>query len=85
MRTTLNIDNRLLEQAMELTGLTEKTAVVHAGLKSEGIIPAQEFKDSHGQLSVKVGDQVEVVVESVEDGSGETRLSRGSVRPSPSC
>jgi Arc/MetJ family transcription regulator len=33
MRTTLNIDNRLLEQAMELTGLTEKTAVVHAGLK----------------------------------------------------
>jgi small subunit ribosomal protein S1 len=60
----------------EVVRVSDEWVVVHAGLKSEGIIPAQEFKDSHGELHVKVGDQVEVVVESVEDGSGETRLSR---------
>src|SRR5688572_19033941 len=60
----------------EVVRVSDEWVVVHAGLKSEGIIPAQEFKDSQGELHVKVGDQVEVVVESVEDGSGETRLSR---------
>ncbi len=60
----------------EVVRVDDDWVVVHAGLKSEGIIPAQEFKDSHGELHVKVGDQVEVVVEAVEDGSGETRLSR---------
>ena len=60
----------------EVVRVDDEWVVVHAGLKSEGIIPAQEFKDSQGLLSVKVGDQVEVVVESVEDGTGETRLSR---------
>ncbi len=60
----------------EVVRVDDEWVVVHAGLKSEGTIPAQEFKDSQGLLSVKVGDQVEVVVESVEDGTGETRLSR---------
>jgi small subunit ribosomal protein S1 len=60
----------------EVVRVSDDWVVVHAGLKSEGSIPAQEFKDSHGALHVKVGDQVEVVVESVEDGTGETRLSR---------
>ncbi|WP_027350852.1 30S ribosomal protein S1 [Halotalea alkalilenta] len=49
---------------------------VNAGLKSEGQIPAAQFKDENGQLTVKVGDEVRVALEAVEDGFGETRLSR---------
>ena len=49
---------------------------VHAGLKSEGAIPVQQFFDEAGQLEINVGDDVEVVVEAVEDGCGFTRLSR---------
>jgi len=50
--------------------------VVSAGLKSEAIIDIQQFKNERGELEVKVGDDVEVALDSVEDGSGETRLSR---------
>ena len=50
--------------------------IVNAGLKSEGVISAEEFKDENGELTVKVGDEIEVVLEYVEDGFGETRLSR---------
>ena len=50
--------------------------VVNAGLKSEGVIPASQFYNEEGELEVAVGDQVEVVLETVEDGFGETRLSR---------
>jgi small subunit ribosomal protein S1 len=50
--------------------------IVHAGLKSEGVIPIEEFKNAAGELEVAIGDQVEVTLEAVEDGFGETRLSR---------
>lgn len=50
--------------------------VVHAGLKSEGVIPIDQFLDDHGQPAVSVGDEVEVALDAVEDGFGETRLSR---------
>ena len=50
--------------------------VVDAGLKSEGIIPAEQFKDARGELTVKVGDRVDVVMEYMENGRGETQLSR---------
>jgi small subunit ribosomal protein S1 len=50
--------------------------IVHAGLKSEGVIPIEEFRNAAGELEVAVGDQVEVTLEAVEDGFGETRLSR---------
>jgi small subunit ribosomal protein S1 len=50
--------------------------VVSAGLKSEAVIPVQQFKNERGEVEVKVGDDVEVALDSVEDGSGETRLSR---------
>ena len=50
--------------------------VVHAGLKSEGIIPLEQFKDMDGKVEVQAGDEVEVAVEAFEDGFGETRLSR---------
>ncbi len=50
--------------------------VVHAGLKSEGIIPIDQFYDESGALEVSVGDEVDVALDTVEDGFGETRLSR---------
>ena len=50
--------------------------VVSAGLKSEAVIDIHQFKNERGEVEVKVGDDVEVALDSVEDGSGETRLSR---------
>jgi small subunit ribosomal protein S1 len=49
---------------------------VNAGLKSEGQIPVAQFRDDNGELSIAVGDEVHVALEAVEDGFGETRLSR---------
>ncbi len=49
---------------------------VHAGLKSEGVIPSSQFLDESGELTLNVGDEVQVALETVEDGFGETRLSR---------
>ncbi|MDT8893626.1 30S ribosomal protein S1 [Halomonas sp. I1] len=49
---------------------------VNAGLKSEGQIPAAQFRDENGELTIAVGDEVHVALEAVEDGFGETRLSR---------
>lgn len=56
--------------------INDETVTVHAGLKSEGHIPIEQFLGENQQLEVKVGDKVEVVLEAVEDGWGETRLSR---------
>ncbi len=50
--------------------------VVSAGLKSECFIPAEQFTDADGQLEIKIGDTVEVSLDAIEDGSGETRMSR---------
>ncbi|PIE46131.1 MAG: 30S ribosomal protein S1 [Gammaproteobacteria bacterium] len=50
--------------------------IVNAGLKSEGFIPVSEFTNADGELTIAVGDTVEVALEAVEDGFGETRLSR---------
>jgi small subunit ribosomal protein S1 len=50
--------------------------LVNAGLKSEAVIPVEQFKNDRGELEISVGDDVEVALDSVEDGSGETRLSR---------
>ena len=50
--------------------------LVNAGLKSEAVIPVEQFKNERGEIEVAVGDDVEVALDSVEDGNGETRLSR---------
>ena len=50
--------------------------VVHAGLKSEGVIPRVQFVSESGEFTLEVGDQVKVAMEIVDDGWGETRLSR---------
>ena len=49
---------------------------VHAGLKSEGVIPREQFLDDQGELTINVGDEVHVALDAVEDGFGETKLSR---------
>ena len=49
---------------------------VHAGLKSEGVIPRSQFFDDNGEITVAIGDMVQVALEAVEDGFGETKLSR---------
>jgi small subunit ribosomal protein S1 len=54
--------------------------VVNAGLKSESFIPLEEFKTDKGEIEVKVGDFVSVAIEALEDGYGETRLSRDKAK-----
>jgi small subunit ribosomal protein S1 len=56
--------------------LSDDFVVVNAGLKSEGVIPKEQFLNASGDLEVAVGDQVEVALDAVEDGFGATRLSR---------
>ena len=56
--------------------INEDVVIVNAGLKSEAVIPITQFFDDKGELEVSVGDDIEVAVDSVEDGFGETRLSR---------
>ena len=53
---------------------------VATGLKSEGIIPESQFMNELGEIEVKVGDEIEVVLETIEDGWGETRLSRDKAK-----
>ena len=52
------------------------TVIVNAGLKSEGLIPIEQFRNEKGDVEVSVGDTVDVALDTVEDGYGETRLSR---------
>jgi small subunit ribosomal protein S1 len=54
--------------------------VVNAGLKSEGVIPIEQFYNDSGMPDVRVGDTIEVALDAVEDGTGETRLSREKAR-----
>ncbi len=56
--------------------ISQDMVTVNAGLKSEAVIPVNQFHDENGELEVAVGDVVEVALDSVEDGFGETRLSR---------
>ena len=53
---------------------------IHVGLKSEGIVSLDEFKSNDGDVTIEVGDEVEVALEAVEDGYGETRISREKAR-----
>ncbi len=60
----------------EVVDINRDVVIVNAGLKSEGVIPVEQFYNENGELDVKVGDSVEVALDSFEDGYGETRLSR---------
>jgi small subunit ribosomal protein S1 len=75
-----SLANQRIRPGMILTGLvvdvTPDVVVVNVGLKSEAVIPLEQFKNERGEVEVRSGDQVEVALDSVEDGTGETRLSR---------
>ncbi|MBF1279008.1 MAG: 30S ribosomal protein S1 [Neisseria lactamica] len=60
----------------EVVGIDQNFVTVNAGLKSESLIDIAEFKNAQGEIEVKVGDFVTVTIESVENGFGETKLSR---------
>ena len=60
--------------------INKDAVIVYAGLKSEGIIPIDQFKITDGVLEVEVGDSVEVALDALEDGYGETKLSREKAR-----
>ena len=79
----------LLEESVETVEMIPGSIVVgtvvdidneyvtmHVGLKSEGVIPREQFLDVEGNFQLSVGDQVKVAMEVVDDGFGETRLSR---------
>jgi small subunit ribosomal protein S1 len=75
-----SLANQRIRPGMILTGLvvdvTPDVVIVNVGLKSEAVIPLEQFKNERGEVEVKAGEQVEVALDSVEDGTGETRLSR---------
>ena len=56
--------------------ITADHAVLSAGLKSESFVNINQFKDSDGEIEVNIGDTVKVVIEEIEDGEGQTKLSR---------
>ena len=56
--------------------ILETHAIVHVGLKSEAAIPIHEFVDEKGKTDLKVGDEVQLTLEAIEDGHGNTRVSR---------
>ncbi len=60
----------------QVVRVEQNVVVVNAGLKSESYIPVEEFKDATGAIEVKAGDFTTVAIESLENGYGETRLSR---------
>ncbi len=60
----------------KVVSVNADVVIVNAGLKSEAVIPVEQFYDEKGELEVEVGDEVEVALDAVEDGFGETRLSR---------
>ena len=60
----------------EVVSVDDDFVVVNAGLKSESVIPTEEFRNDRGELEVNPGDFVKVAIESIEDGYGSTKLSR---------
>lgn len=60
----------------KVIGIENDMVTIYVGLKSEGQVPIQQFQDVNGELEVKVGDDIEVALDSVENGRGQTRLSR---------
>lgn len=75
-----SISNAVMTPGAVVTGevvdVDGEVVIVNAGLKSEAEIPAAQFKNESGELTVHIGDQVEVAIETLEDGFGNTRLSR---------
>jgi small subunit ribosomal protein S1 len=75
-----SLANQRIRPGTILTGLvvdvTDDVVIINVGLKSEAVIPIEQFKNERGEVEVRVGEHVEVALDAVEDGTGETRLSR---------
>jgi small subunit ribosomal protein S1 len=75
-----SLANQRIRPGTILMGLvvdvTDDVVIINVGLKSEAVIPLDQFKNERGEVEVRPGEHVEVALDSVEDGTGETRLSR---------
>jgi len=75
-----SLANQRIKPGMILTGrvisVGDDMVVVNVGLKSEAVIPIEQFRNERGEIEVAAGEEVEVALDAVEDGTGETRLSR---------
>ena len=76
-QTKMKTGSIIMGQVVDITG---DFVIVNAGLKSEGAVPIEEFIGDTGEPEVAIGDTVEVALDSVEDGFGETRLSHEKAR-----
>ncbi|MCP5294482.1 MAG: S1 RNA-binding domain-containing protein, partial [Zoogloeaceae bacterium] len=64
----------------EVVRMDQNFVIVNAGLKSESYIPIEEFRNDRGEVETKPGDYVQVAIDALEDGYGETRLSRDKAK-----
>jgi small subunit ribosomal protein S1 len=75
-----NLSTVIMKQGSLVTGIVidilENHVVVHVGLKSEAAISISEFNNESGELDVAIGDEVQLTLEAIEDGHGNTRVSR---------
>tara|TARA_Y100000746_G_scaffold113409_1_gene96970 strand:+ start:1074 stop:2759 length:1686 start_codon:yes stop_codon:yes gene_type:complete len=75
-----NLSTLIMKPGSLVTGIVidilDNHVVVHVGLKSEAAVPKQEFYNESGELDLKVGDEVQLTLEAIEDGHGNTRVSR---------
>jgi small subunit ribosomal protein S1 len=79
-----SLASQQIKSGQILTGtvvdINADVVIVSVGLKSEAVIPAEQFRNDNGEVDVTMGQQIEVALEAVEDGSGETRLSRDKAK-----
>ncbi|OYU92499.1 MAG: 30S ribosomal protein S1, partial [Burkholderiales bacterium PBB5] len=64
----------------EVVRIEHSHVVVNAGLKSEAYVPIEEFKNDQGELEVEIGDFVAVAIDAIENGYGDTILSRDKAK-----
>ena len=75
-----NLSTVIMKQGSLVTGIVidilDNHVVVHVGLKSEAVVPVSEFYNESGELELEIGDEVQLTLEAIEDGHGNTRVSR---------
>jgi len=75
-----NLSTLVMKPGSLVTGIVldilDNHVVVHVGLKSEAAVPINEFNNESGEMDLKVGDEVQLTLEAIEDGHGNTRVSR---------
>ncbi len=75
-----NLSTVIMKQGSLVTGIVidilDNYVVVHVGLKSEAVVPVSEFYNESGELVLEIGDEVQLTLEAIEDGHGNTRVSR---------